>query len=64
MNLLKRFPNQLEKNMDKKQEELLQLQMLEQEASQYGEQLNLINRQINEMNLTKANLKKIKLISN
>ncbi|MBS3092012.1 prefoldin subunit alpha [Candidatus Pacearchaeota archaeon] len=38
------------------QEYLLKLQMLEQQANQFGEQLNVINQQINELNLLKSNL--------
>ena len=45
--------------MDKKQEELLQLQMLEQEAAQYGEQLKVIEEQKNEMKMLKENLKNL-----
>ena len=38
------------------QEYLLKLQMLEQQANQFGEQLNVINQQIDELNLLKNNL--------
>ena len=38
------------------QEYLLKLQMLEQQANQFGEQLNVINQQISELNLLKSNL--------
>lgn len=37
---------------------LIKLQMLEQQANQYGEQLQIINQQIDELNILKINLKK------
>ena len=42
--------------MAQQQEYLLRLQMLEQQANQFGEQLNVINQQINELSLLKNNL--------
>ncbi|MBI2628797.1 prefoldin subunit alpha [Candidatus Pacearchaeota archaeon] len=38
------------------QEYLLKLQMLEQQANQFGEQLNVINQQISELTMLKSNL--------
>lgn len=38
------------------QEYLIKLQMLEQQASQFGEQLKLIDKQIEELNLLKENV--------
>ena len=45
--------------MDDKQQYLMQLQILEQEANRFGEQLKIINEQIQEMNSAKANLEKL-----
>ena len=41
------------------QEYLLKLQLLEQEANQFGEQLKVIDKQIEELNLLKENVKKL-----
>lgn len=40
------------------QEYLMNLQMLEQEANQFGEQLNIIDQQINELKILKNNISK------
>lgn len=47
-----------------KQKGLLQLQVLEQEANHYGEQLRLIGQQINEMGILKNDVKKIEINQN
>ena len=45
--------------MDSKQEYLMKLQVLEQEANQMGEQLKLVEQQINELDILKVNLEKL-----
>lgn len=40
------------------QEYIMQLQMLEQEANQFGEQLQIIDQQINELKILKNNVSK------
>lgn len=45
--------------MDAKQEYMMKLQVLEQEANQLGEQINLIEQQITELGLLKVNLERL-----
>jgi prefoldin alpha subunit len=45
-----------ELNIKNKQEELLKLQIFENQVSQYGEQLKIIEQQINELNQLKTDL--------
>lgn len=45
--------------MDQKQEYLMKLQVLEQEANQLGEQIKLVEQQISELDILKVNLEKL-----